>query len=250
MSIELESESHLFSVFGCLEKTMFTRLFGMSWLARATLVCLVAGLTTTGVSPAFGQHGHGGGGHGGGGHGGGHSGGHMGGHSGGGHVGHSGHSGMHSGGVSHHSGHSGHSGHYGVYSGYGGYGGYGGLGIGGIGYSGFGYGFGSPIGYGSSRLGYSNYGYSNYGYNGYSAARPVYSTYVTPTYVNPTYVTPNYSTPYVVSRPAVVASPTMQETSSNVYTGGVAADGSPTGDLRPGMVLPDGSIVVSVGSAK
>lgn len=47
--------------------------------------------------------------------------------------------------------------------------------------------------------------------------------------------------------PVVV--PSVQR-NSNVYSGPVAADGSPTGDLRPGMVLPDGAVVVSVGPAK
>lgn len=32
------------------------------------------------------------------------------------------------------------------------------------------------------------------------------------------------------------------------YTGQVNTAGQPTGDLRPGMVLPDGAVVVSVGN--
>lgn len=34
---------------------------------------------------------------------------------------------------------------------------------------------------------------------------------------------------------------------SMTYTGPIGADGHPSGVLRPGMVLPDGAVVVSVG---
>lgn len=223
---------------------MLKLFFGNSWLRQASTFCFASGIAFCSLTPAFGQHG--------GGHSGGHAGGAMGGHSGGHTMSHMG--GMHTGSGSHYSGHS-------IHSGYGGYGGYGlggiSIGIGGYpgfgGYSGFG-GYGSSYGYGSSRLGYSGLGYSGLGYSGlgysglgYSGLG--YSNYYSPTYssayVSPQYVAP-YSAPYVVSRPNVGVN--VQQSYSNVYRGPMSADGQPTGDLRPGMVLPDGAVVVSVGS--
>ena len=140
-------------------------------------------------------------------------GGHMGGHTGGMH-----HGGM-SGGVHHGGSH-----HYGGYGGYGGLGGFG-YGLGGLGYSGFG-GYGG-LGYSSYGLGYgygSGYGtgyYSSYGSYApqYYSARPVASVYVAPTY--------SYAQPQMRAQ--------------------VVNPATPGSDLRPGMVLPDGAIVTSVG---
>ena len=227
---------------------MLARFFGKSWLRRATSIGVVAGLVAFSFTPAFGQHG--GGAHSGGGHsGGGHSGG---GHSGGGHsMGHSG--GAHMSGGSNHSGHSSHYGGYG--------GGFGGVGIGGysgLGYSSFGGygGYGYPYGYSNSRLGYSgmgysNLGYSNLGYSGlgystYSSARP--SVYYSPSN-SQAFVSPQMTNQYYSASPTTVVVPSVQR-NSNVYSGPVAADGSLSGELRPGMVLPDGAVVVSVGPTK
>jgi hypothetical protein len=144
--------------------------------------------------------------------------------------------------------HSGHSSHYGGYGGYGGS--FGGIGIGGysgLGYSNFGgySGFGYPYGYSSSRLGYSGLGYSTLGYSNTGYAGLSYSNYSS---ARPSvYYSPSYSQAY--GSPSTVVVPSVQR-NSNVYSGPVAADGSPTGDLRPGMVLPDGAVVVSVGPAK
>jgi len=111
------------------------------------------------------------------------------------------------------------------------------MGYGGLGYNGLGY---------SSRYGslnptyryatpYSNYGYSNYSspYSYYQAT-PGYSANAATVYNNNVYSnavpqasqSPNYS----------VQSPPQPVTS--------------TSDLRPGMVLPDGAVVISVGPLK
>ncbi len=133
-----------------------------------------------------------------------------------------GHSGVHTGSSMHHT-HASHHSSYGHHTG--GYG-IGGIGIGFSGYSGFGgysgRGYGYPYGYSSSRLGYSNLGYSGMGYSNYSA--------------------------YSAARPSNCYSPAIVQR-SNVYTGPMSANGQPTGDLRPGMVLPDDAVVISVGSA-
>ena len=80
------------------------------------------------------------------------------------------------------------------------------------------------------------------GYSNNYSGQP--SVYYTPSYSSG-YVAPQYVAPYVVSRPSV----NVQQSNPNVYNGPMSADGQPTGDLRPGMVLPDGSVVVSVGSS-
>lgn len=207
---------------------MLKRVLRYSCLRQISTFCFASGIAFCSLTPVFGQHG--------GGHGGGHSGGHGGGHAGA----------VHSGGGSHYSGHS----NFGGYGNYGGYGGgYGRSGISiGIGsYPGFGVnsgfgGYGSSYGYGGSRLGYSNQGYSGLGYSNNYSAQP--SVYYSPSYSSG-YVSPQYVAPYVVSRPRV----NVQQSNPNVYSGPMSADGQPTGDLRPGMVLPDGAIVVSVGSS-
>lgn len=116
--------------------------------------------------------------------------------------------------------------------------GYAGLGYGGLGYYSSGYG----TGYGG--LGYNTYGYS-WGYpysSSYGSYGPSYSNvysypqpYYQP-YINPSGVTSGYQAGYgTFTQPPTV---------------GNNAGGQPlpsTSDLRPGMVLPDGATVISVG---
>jgi len=171
-------------------------------------------------------------------------GGHMGGgHMGGGHTGRMHHGGM-GGGVYHGGSH-----HYGGYGGYGGFGSYGlgGLGYGGLGYSGLGYG-----GLGYSGLGYSGYGgYGGLGYSrlalgygsGYGTGYSAYSgygSYAPQFYSRPAanvYVAPAYS----YAQPQTYR---VQGYSTQMPQVNPSAPGS---DLRPGMVLPDGAVVTSVG---
>ena len=145
-------------------------------------------------------------------------------HGGGGHMG-AGHVGGMGGGSMHHGGS-----HYGG-SHYGGYGG--GLGGIGIGYGGYGLGgysgFGGYGGYGN----YGNSGYSSYsGYGSYApqyySARPTANVYIAPTY--------GYAQPQVYN---IQGYSTQMPTQVN--------PSAPGSDLRPGMVLPDGAIVTSVG---
>ncbi len=191
-----------------------------SVFGRPNLFAVILALSVAFASSnAFAQHGHAGSGHAGGGH------------AGGGQVGHMGGGSVHHGG-SHHGGYGGgYGGGIGI--------GIGSYGLGGLGYSGFG-GYGG-LGYSSLSLGYGNYGgyspYSSYGssYSGYGSyapqfysARPAASIYIAPaySYAQPqTYRVQGYST----QMPAQVQP---------------SAAGS---DLRPGMVLPDGAIVTSVG---
>ena len=217
---------------------MLSRLMAGRWILGASSLGLAAGLLFSCSGLAFADGGHGGG------------------HAGGGHVGGVGHVGGGSMSSSHHMGSVGgihHNGgsthHYGGYGGYSGIGiyGLGGYGLGGygLGYSGFGN-YGSPYGYGYG----SGYG-SGIGYSNYYSARP--STYYPPTY-SPNYVIPQYPVlrpgQYTVMPSSTVASRMVSpQTTSNVYSGPVSAEGQPTGELRPGMVLPDGAIVVSVGSS-
>ena len=142
-------------------------------------------------------------------------------HGGGGHMG-AGHVGGMGGGSMHHGGS-----HYGG-SHYGGYGG--GLGGIGIGYGGYGLGGYSGLGgYGN----YGNSGYSSYsGYGSYApqyySARPTANVYIAPTY--------GYAQPQVYN---IQGYSTQMPTQVN--------PSAPGSDLRPGMVLPDGAIVTSVG---
>ena len=115
-------------------------------------------------------------------------------------------------------------------------------GIGGFGLGGFGYPYGG-LGYSNYGLGYSNYGrgYSNYGlgYSNYGYyAQPSYSTPVYNYYSNSQ--ASSYQDPYQYSSGYSSVPTASQRVTLN-------ADGTPSGDLRPGMVLPDGAIVVSVG---
>ena len=100
---------------------------------------------------------------------------------------------------------------------------------------------------GQSRLGYSGIGYSGFGYSNYYSSRP--SIYFSPAnssrYGSPQYAQSN-SVPNVVSRQSLGVN--AQRSYSNAYAGPMSADGQPIGDLRPGMVLPDGAIVISVGT--
>ena len=211
-----------------------------------TLGVIIGGsmLTIWSAAPVQAQHGgHAGGGHAAGGHMGGAGGAH---HSGGAMSGGAHHAGGSMSGGTHHSGSYSGSHHHGGSS-Y--YGGFGGIGIGGfsspygLGYSNYGLGY-SNYGLGNSNYGrsYSNYGlgYSNYGYSAqpyYSAPVYNYSTSRASAYQQPTqYSNSGYSTGY-----STVASPTPRVT--------LNPDGTPSGELRPGMVLPDGAIVVSVGAS-
>jgi hypothetical protein len=190
---------------------------GVRCVVGAALLLAVLGLSTS-VSAAE----HGGGGHGGGGHGGG-------GHGGGGHGGH------------HHGG-----GSFGI----GFYGGYGGFGYGGLGYPGYGYsGYGYPglrypgYGYPGGALRYGGYGYPVYG--GYYGRRAVYAYPVGPRYGYPRRTVGRV---YITSPQRVDVVPLPRERESrDYYPGTINERGEPIGELRPGMVLPDGSVVVSVG---
>lgn len=199
---------------------MLKGVFSISILCAGILAISVA----VAPSNAFAQH-HGGGGHAGGGH------------TGGGHVGGMGGGSMHHGG-SHHGGYGG-----GYGSNFGGIGiGFGSYGLGGLGYSGFG-GYGG-LGYSSLALGYGGYGnyggyspYSGYGssYSGYGSyapryysARPIASVYIAPAY--------SYSQPQTYR---------VQGYSTQMQAH--VQPSAPGSDLRPGMVLPDGAIVTSVG---
>ncbi|KLU03240.1 hypothetical protein RISK_004552 [Rhodopirellula islandica] len=202
---------------------------------RQGLFASVFILYASGASVAMAQHrggGGGGGGHGGGGHGGGAPGG--GGHVGGGHVsgGHVRGGGVHGGGVSH-SGRPGYSGR--DHSNFGSSYGYSRPGLSlSIG-SGYPYGYG----YGGYGLGYSSLGYG-YGYPNdfrYSSGYRGYSSYPSRTYVVP-------STTYVAPLRTVYQA---GYGSSSVPPATANAPIDPaTADLRPGMVLPDGSTVISV----
>lgn len=210
---------------GRMQSKMKNWDMGRAWkgLCGAAVLLAVLGLGSNALAAGHGGGGHGGGG---GGHHGGGGGGHHGGGGGGGHHHH-----YHGGGSS-----------FGIGIGVG----YGGFGYPGFGYSSFGYpGFGSPFyGYG----GYPGYGYS--GYRGYYARRPVYVYPPAPRYTSPrrtvgrVYVTPAPGA-YVASG-GYVAAPVRQAQPS-AYRAEVNAQGEPVGELRPGMVLPDGAVVVSVG---
>ncbi len=92
-----------------------------------------------------------------------------------------------------------------------------------------------------SNLGYSNLGYSNFGYvprlpyvaptYDYSSSRALGGSYQTPS-----------AHPYLAPRYSSMNAPLPPRVAMN-------ADGTPAGELRPGMILPDGAIVVSVGQA-
>ncbi len=143
---------------------------------------------------------------------------HHGGHSGSGHMGGSHHSGMGGGGHHHHH-----------HSSFGGYGGFGNSGLSiGLGYGGLGYG-----GYGG--LGYSGYG-SSYGLGrSYYSSRPAISSYASPSY--------SYPVPQL-SYSSRATAPSVTYSQGSTYSS--QSNPEPSSDLRPGMVLPDGSIVVSV----
>ena len=181
------------------------------WLRRAA-IGMVSTMLAGGVVPVLCAQGHGGG--------------HSGGHTGGGHVG----------GGAHHGGHHYSGGGIGVGIGYGGLG-YGGLGYGGIGYGGIGYG---GMGYGG--MGYSGFGMSTLPY-GYRYGAPYGYSMPSYRYSAPGYGAPRYSSPSYSSRgytaPSYSSGVVVQAQSSKVWDG--------VSDLKPGMVLPDGAIVVSVG---
>ena len=101
----------------------------------------------------------------------------------------------------------------------------------------------SPFGlYGSALGGGYPYINSRYGYSSLSNYQSNYRMYNSvPAYQT----TPVYSS-YIQSVAASSGVMVIQP-ASNVYTGGMSSTGEPTGELRPGMRLPDGSIVVSVG---
>jgi len=171
------------------------------------------------------------------GHGGGHGGG-GGGHHGGGGGGHHG-GGGHGGGGHHHGGSSFGIGFYGGYGGFG----YGGWGYPGYGYSSFGYpGYGYPgVGIRYGGLGYPGYRYP--GYRGYYGSRPVYVYPSAPRYGS---TRRTVGRVYVASPRRVYSAPARAPRTAATFGGVVNERGEPTGELRPGMVLPDGSVVVSV----
>jgi len=200
------------------QKSSGRTLAAVSVLRRrpgAVLLALTLAVFSPGIALA--QHHHGGGYHGGGYHGSGYhgSGYHGSGYHGGGHF------------NSHHYG-SGYSGlHYNNHGGY-----YGGGSYYGGGYGGGLYGSSFGIGFGRSYYpGSSYYGGSYYGNGGYSAySYPTVRSYsVVPT---PVYATRVYSAP-VYAAPAYSAPPLVQGNGIQ-------------GELRPGMVLPDGAVVISV----
>jgi len=208
----------------------FLRQRSVIWsLALALGLALV--MSGSAIAAKGGRHGaggHGGGGQKGGGHGGGHArGGHQmrSAHPGGGYRSHSAQpSRGHTGRSGHHS-HSRHS--SGVYLRFGSPLGYGGTGYGGWGYGGFGYG---GLGYSSAQ----RYGYPSYRYgNSYNTYRPYTAT---PRYP-PQYIYVQPSVALEVPAQAAYAKPQAQPSTKVV---------DPSAQLRPGMVLPDGAIVVSV----
>jgi len=214
-------------------------------LIKFTALGIASGLAICSFTPLYGQYDLG--------HPGGYAGGYSGGHSmGGTHMGrgirgsgysYGGFGGGYGIGIGGYSGFGGRSG-FGVNSGFGGYSGFGvNSGFGGYGPN---YGYGSNYGYGGSRLGYSGLGYSNLGYSNSYFARPSinYSRLYSSGYASPHYLTP-YASGYNVQMAPSINVPVRN---SNVYSGPMSSDGQPTGDLRPGMVLPDGAVVVSVGS--
>lgn len=146
----------------------------------------------------------------------------------------------------------GHGGHHhgGGSFGIGFYGGYGGFGYGGLGYPGYGYsGFGYPglrypgYGYPGAALRYGGYGYPAYG--GYYGRRAVYAYPMGPRYGYPRRTVGRV---YISSPQRVDVVPLPRERESrDYYPGTMNERGEPIGELRPGMVLPDGSVVVSVG---
>ena len=69
--------------------------------------------------------------------------------------------------------------------------------------------------------------------------------YGTPQYSAPQYSTPVYSTPMYSQAYAGTTMPQTQY--SGAMSQGAVSQGTATGNLYPGMVLPDGSVVVSVG---
>lgn len=176
----------------------------------------------------------------------------------------------HGGGMSHGGmNHGGHSGSLqGGYSGGRQYGGYSGSGLsirigspygGGIGYSS---GYGSLSGLGGFGPGYSSYGRSSYGrssygyglgYSPYSSYGGLYGSYA-PYNAAPYYSArpslnyysrvPAYS--YPVPRVVIVPSYSSQLSAGQHYSAQSPPVAGPGSDLRPGMVLPDGAVVVSV----
>ena len=157
--------------------------------------------------------------------------------------------------------------------GYGGLG-YGGLGYGGLGYGGLGYGLGyGGLGYGGlgygptglSGLGYSSsYGLGGMGYGGTAYNRLNYGigglgygsslgVYDYPPYSSSSiYVAASYS---VVpgsnysrtSQPGRTATNSVPRVYASPAPAGGQRNASLPNDLRPGMVLPDGAVVTSVG---
>ena len=93
---------------------------------------------------------------------------------------------------------------------------------------GFGIGYGGLGGFRMSSFPYGGYPYgSSLGYSSGAYRYPAPSYYSAPSYSTPIYSQPAYSNQVISSRP------------SNVWDG--------VSDLKPGMVLADGAIVVSVG---
>jgi hypothetical protein len=178
------------------------------------------------TSTAMAQRGHRGGGHrGGGGH---HSGGHHGGHGGYGHAGY---------------GHVGHRANIGRH--YGGYGGGYGFSRGGLSIS---IGGGYPYRYGGlgyRGIGYRSIGYRGFGY-GYGAIGNPYSVYSPYRALGPNYSAVR-SLPYgYAARPAYRVEPATDYVYPDRRRYSAAKPVVPSSNLRPGMVLPDGSRVLSV----
>lgn len=151
------------------------------------------------------------------------------------HGGHSGHMGSGHVGGAHHSTHH-HSGGLG-YSGFG----YGGIGYGGIGYGGIGYGGIGPTGFGFGGFGANPFPYG-YGY-GYSSPYVAGYRYGSPYgYSSPSLRVQTYRNVVPSSMYPRASSVVVSRRNSNVWDG--------VSDLKPGMVLSDGAIVVSVGPTR
>ena len=148
--------------------------------------------------------------------------------------------GHHMGGIS--SGHHHHHHHHSGYGGFGGYSGYGGYYGGSSLYGGGLYGSGL---YGSS-IGLGGIGIQSYGYPNYYATPGYYNLQYSGTRSYGAYSYPqNYGSSAVYSYGNNVPQPRMSEFAYPAPAGTVTGDPL-NGELRPGMVLPDGAVVISV----
>ena len=107
--------------------------------------------------------------------------------------------------------------------------------------------FGSPYAYGV--FGYGGWGYNGWGYSsGYPYGYPStgYGSYY---HTNrPYYATPSYPQQYLYVQPNLAPEVLVPQVYAKPQAPPPTAVADPNAELRPGMVLPDGAVVVSVGS--